>query len=114
MKGCSPVAEEHLDLLIVGGEVTLGVGAGILVLSAPLVPRRRQLVGRQRAGARSEGAGDDHAALAIPALVGLQHLGMRCHILQQCTTVLRSCDGWICNILEGAAAMTAHGPNTPN
>ena len=41
------VGEEHLDLLIVGGEVTLGVVALVRVGAAPLKTRRRQLVCRQ-------------------------------------------------------------------
>ena len=46
---CSPVREEHLDLLVVAGQVALGVVALVGVLLAPLESARRQLVRRQRA-----------------------------------------------------------------
>ncbi len=59
-----------------GGQVALGVGAGVPVLAAPLVPGGRELVGGEGAGAGREGACDDHTPLTIPALVGLQHLCM--------------------------------------
>ena len=48
------VREQHLDPLIVGRQVALGVVALVRVLSAPLVSAGRQLVGGQRARARSE------------------------------------------------------------
>lgn len=44
-------------------------------------PAGRELVRRQRGGAGGEGHGDHHAALAVPRLVHLQHLGVRRHIL---------------------------------
>ena len=74
------VTEKHLNLLIVGGQVASWVAA-VFVLPAPLVPPRSQLVRSQSAAARSETACDDNAALSIPALVALKHLGMSCHIL---------------------------------
>lgn len=48
------VRQKHLNPLIVGGQVALGVVALVCVLSAPLVPTGSQLVGRQSAGAGSE------------------------------------------------------------
>ena len=48
------IGEEHLDLLIVGGEVTLGVVALVCVGTAPFESRRCQLVCCQRARARGE------------------------------------------------------------
>ena len=38
------IGEEHLDLLIVGGKVTLGVVALVCVGTAPLETRRCQLI----------------------------------------------------------------------
>ena len=49
-----PVREEHLDLLVVAGQVALGVVALVGVGSAPLEPAGGQLVGRQGAGAGGE------------------------------------------------------------
>ena len=49
-----PIREEHLDLLVVRGQVPVGIVARVLVVSAPLVTGRGQLVRRQRARARSE------------------------------------------------------------
>ena len=77
-----PVTEQHLHLLIVRRQVACWVAA-VLVLPAPLIPSWGELVGCQGAATWSEAACDDDAALSIPALVALQHLGMCCHILQQ-------------------------------
>lgn len=41
------VREQHLHLLIVGGEVAMGIVASVLVIAAPLKPERSQLVGCQ-------------------------------------------------------------------
>ena len=67
------VAEEHLDLVIVGGEITVGVAASVLVYPAPLVARRSQLVCSQRARSRREAARQHYAFLPVPLLVVLQY-----------------------------------------
>ena len=48
------IREQHLHLLVVGGQVAVRVVARVLVVAAPLKAERSQLVGRQRAGARGE------------------------------------------------------------
>lgn len=57
------------------------VAPGVLVDPAPLVPRRRELVGGQRAGAGGEAAGQNDALLAVPLLVVLQNPSVRGQIL---------------------------------
>ena len=61
-------------------QVASGIAA-VLILSAPLIASRGELVGSQGAAARRETAGDDNAPFPVPALVALQHLGMHGHIL---------------------------------
>ena len=75
-----PVTEQHLNLLIVRRQVA-GRIAAVLVLPAPLISRRGQLVGCQGTAARCKAASDDNASLTIPALVALQHLGMHGDVL---------------------------------
>ena len=48
------VRQEHLYFLVVRGEVTPGVVSGVLVVPAPFVARRRQFVGSEGTGSRSE------------------------------------------------------------
>ena len=64
--------------------------AAVLVLPAPLVASRGELVGSEGAAARREAAGDDNASLAVPALVALQHLGMHGHILHPSKSVSKA------------------------
>ena len=75
-----PVTEQHLNFLIMRRQVA-GRIAAVLVLPAPLIPRRGQLVGCQCTAARCEAASDDNASFTIPALVALQHLGMHGDVL---------------------------------
>ena len=49
-----PVRQKHLDLLIVRGQVAVGVVPRVLIISAPLKPQWGQFVGRQGAGPRSK------------------------------------------------------------
>ena len=58
------------------------IGAGVLVVAAPLVAAGCELVRGEGHGAGGEGAGDEDAPLAVPALVALQHLGVRRHVLR--------------------------------
>ena len=44
-----PVRQQHLNLLVEARQVTLGVVTLIRVLSAPLEPTGRQLIGREGA-----------------------------------------------------------------
>ena len=48
------VRQQHLNPLIVGGQVALGVVARVCILSSPLVAARRQLVGSECARAWGE------------------------------------------------------------
>ena len=48
------MGEQHLDLLVVAGQVALGIVALVGVGSAPLAPAGGQLVGSQGAGAGGE------------------------------------------------------------
>lgn len=50
------VREQHLDALVVRGQVPFGVVAAVRVLAAPLVAAWGELVGRQRARAWREAA----------------------------------------------------------
>ena len=75
------VRQQHLHLLVVSREVPVRVGAVVLVLAAPLIALRGELVGCEGARARREGAGNQHATLAVPGLVCLQELGVRCDVL---------------------------------
>ena len=50
------IREEHLHLLVVGGEVAVGVVPRVFVAAAPVIARGRELVGSQGAGPRSETA----------------------------------------------------------
>ena len=74
------VTEKHLNLLIMRRQVASWVAA-VLVLPAPLISPRGELVSSEGAAARGKTACNDNAALTIPALVALQHLGMCCHVL---------------------------------
>ena len=76
-----PIAEQHLDLLIMRRQVASWIAA-VLVLPTPLVAPGCELVSCEGATAWCETAGDDYAALPIPALVALQHLSVHSHILQ--------------------------------
>ena len=49
-----PIGQEHLDPLVVRGQVALGVVALVCVLPAPLISTGSQLVGSQGTGARGE------------------------------------------------------------
>ena len=48
------IRQEHLHLLVVGGQVAGRVVTSVLVAPPPFVPRQGQLVGSQGAGARGE------------------------------------------------------------
>ena len=85
--GGSPVRQQHLDLLIVSWLVSSRILACLARLAAPLVAAWRQLVGRQRAGARCEGACDCHTPLSVPTLLALQHLCMLHNVLQAASTI---------------------------
>mmetsp|Transcript_4532 Transcript_4532/g.13245 ORF Transcript_4532/g.13245 Transcript_4532/m.13245 type:complete len:234 (+) Transcript_4532:143-844(+) len=74
------VRQEELHLLVVRGQVALGVGRRVAVLAAPLVARGRELVGREAHGARGEGGGDDDGALAVPRLVVRHHPRVHGHV----------------------------------
>ena len=49
-----PVGEQHLDLLIVRGEVAVRIVPCILVVATPFIAQRSQLVGSERAGTWGE------------------------------------------------------------
>ena len=74
-----PVGEEHLHLLVVAGQVALGVVALVRVSPAPLEPTGCQLVGSQRAGARGETENKktmNNMRTAVTGTVGLSFLTM--------------------------------------
>mmetsp|Transcript_39072 Transcript_39072/g.85881 ORF Transcript_39072/g.85881 Transcript_39072/m.85881 type:complete len:419 (+) Transcript_39072:398-1654(+) len=77
------VGEQHLHLLVVGGQVAVRVGADVAVLAAPLVARGRELVRAQRHRARREGARDDDGALAVPRLVLGHDFGVGRHVVRR-------------------------------
>lgn len=77
-----PVGQQHLHLLVVAGQVALGIVALVGVARAPLEARGRQLVRRQGARARREGACDDDGLLAIPGWIVGHDLGVGCDVLQ--------------------------------
>ena len=89
-KARSPVTQQHLNLLIMRRQVASWIAA-VLILSAPLIASRGELVGSERAAARRKTAGDHNATLPVPALVALQHLGMHGHILQTNMKQLSGC-----------------------
>lgn len=43
------IREQHLHLLVVGGQVAMGIIASVLVIATPLKTKRSQLVGCQGA-----------------------------------------------------------------
>mmetsp|Transcript_13958 Transcript_13958/g.40458 ORF Transcript_13958/g.40458 Transcript_13958/m.40458 type:complete len:470 (-) Transcript_13958:5660-7069(-) len=77
------VRQQQLHLLVVVGRVALRVGRVVFIGAPPLVAARRQLVRREAAGTRREAACGDNAALAVPRLVALEHLGVRRHVLRR-------------------------------
>lgn len=65
------VAEQHLHLLVVSGQVAGRVARGITGSAPPLVAARGELVCCQATRAGREAACDRNAALSVPGLVGL-------------------------------------------
>lgn len=88
-----PVGQQHLHLLVVAGQVALGVVALIRVARAPLEARGRQLVGRQRARARCEGAGYDDSLLSVPGWIVGHDLGVGCDVLQSIRNINQGRNG---------------------
>jgi len=74
------IGQQHLDLLVVRWQVSLGVVPLVAVVLPPLEPTRSQPVRRQRHGSRRETAGDNNAPLTVPRILG-DDLRMEGHIL---------------------------------
>ncbi len=76
------IAEEHLNALVVRGQVALRVVALVRVLFAPLEAAGRELVGGERHGAGRERARDYDCLLAVPAQVVRHDLGVDADVLR--------------------------------
>lgn len=77
-----PIREQHLDPLVVGGHVSLGVVALVCVLPAPVITTGSQLVGRQGAGSGCEAGRDDDSLLSIPHRIISHDLSMSGDVLR--------------------------------
>ena len=81
MKNAKKLSREQLlHLLIVAGQVTLGVVALVRVGPAPVTSTECQLVSGEGAGARA--AGDDDRLLTVLGTMLCHHMGMGANILE--------------------------------